>query len=105
MEKTEGQWLEVCLGLMMQVDNINLNIIMTTKGRLKTCKKGHQFYKSSDCPTCPVCEEERKPKDSFLALIGSPARRALERENIKTSGGKNKFARFKLAKISFSPAL
>lgn len=57
---------------------------MTTKGTLKTCKKGHQFYKSSDCPTCPVCEKERKPKDSFLALISAPARRALERENIKT---------------------
>ncbi|MCG3168121.1 MAG: hypothetical protein POELPBGB_03921 [Bacteroidia bacterium] len=57
---------------------------MATKGTLKTCKKGHQFYKSSDCPTCPICEEERKPKDSFLALIGAPARRALERESIKT---------------------
>jgi predicted RecB family nuclease len=57
---------------------------MATKGTLKTCEKGHQFYKSSDCPTCPICEEERKPKDSFLALISAPARRALERENIKT---------------------
>lgn len=57
---------------------------MAIKGTLKTCKKGHQFYKSSDCPTCPVCEEERKPKDSFLALIAAPARRALERENIMT---------------------
>lgn len=57
---------------------------METKKTLKTCKKGHQFYKSSDCPTCPVCEEERKPKDSFLSLIAAPARRALERENINT---------------------
>ena len=37
-----------------------------------------------NCPTCPVCEEGRKPKDSFLALIAAPARRALERENITT---------------------
>lgn len=51
---------------------------------LKTCKKGHQFYKSSDCPTCPICEEERKPKDNFLSLLGAPARRALEREGITT---------------------
>ena len=57
---------------------------MAKTGTIKTCKKGHQFYKSSDCPTCPVCEEERKPKNSFLALIAAPARRALERENIKT---------------------
>lgn len=57
---------------------------MATKGILRTCKKGHQFYKSSSCPTCPVCEQERKPKDSFLALISAPARRALEREKIST---------------------
>lgn len=57
---------------------------MTHKGILKTCKKGHQFYKSSDCPVCPVCEEEHKPNKGFLALIGAPARRALERENIIT---------------------
>ncbi|MFM1999332.1 MAG: hypothetical protein RL204_1279 [Bacteroidota bacterium] len=53
-------------------------------GILKTCKKGHEFYKSSDCPTCPICEKERKPKNGFLSLISAPARRALERENIKT---------------------
>lgn len=57
---------------------------METKKILKTCKNGHQFYKSSDCPTCPICEEERKPKDNFLSLIGAPARRALEREGITT---------------------
>ena len=52
--------------------------------KLKTCKNGHQFYKSSDCPTCPICEEDRKPNDDFLSLIGAPARRALEREGITT---------------------
>lgn len=57
---------------------------MATKGTSRTCKNGHQFKKSSDCPTCPICEQERKPKDSFLSLIVAPARRALERENIKT---------------------
>ncbi|MBK6731351.1 MAG: hypothetical protein IPG60_10440 [Bacteroidetes bacterium] len=57
---------------------------METKKILKTCKKGHQFYKSSDCPTCPICEEERKPKDNFLSLLGAPARRALENNGIST---------------------
>jgi predicted RecB family nuclease len=57
---------------------------METKKKLKSCNNGHQFFKSSDCPTCPICEEERKPKDSFLALLAAPARRALEREKIKT---------------------
>ena len=55
-----------------------------TKPTLKTCKNGHKFHKSSDCLTCPICEEERKPKDNFLSLIGAPARRALEREGITT---------------------
>jgi predicted RecB family nuclease len=51
---------------------------------LKTCKNGHTFFKSSDCPVCPICEKERKPKDSFLSLIAAPARRALESEGITT---------------------
>jgi predicted RecB family nuclease len=50
----------------------------------KTCKNGHTFFKSSDCPTCPVCEESRKPKDSFLTLLAAPARRALENNGIIT---------------------
>ena len=57
---------------------------MEAKKNLKICKEGHKFYKSSDCPTCPICEKDRKPKDSFLSLLVAPARRALERENIKT---------------------
>jgi predicted RecB family nuclease len=57
---------------------------MEQKKQLKFCREGHKFFKSSDCPTCPICEAERKPKDSFLSLLVAPARRALERENIKT---------------------
>jgi len=57
---------------------------METKKILKTCKNGHKFYKSSDCPTCPICEEERKPKDNFLSLLVAPARRALENNGIST---------------------
>lgn len=57
---------------------------MDTKRVLKSCVKGHHFYKSSDCSTCPICEEERKPKDNFLALLVAPARRALENNGITT---------------------
>lgn len=59
---------------------------MTTsaKGNLRTCKNGHSYYKSSDCPTCPVCESERKPKEGFLSLLSAPARRALENKQITT---------------------
>ena len=57
---------------------------METKKTLRVCKNGHRYYKSTDCPTCPVCEAARKPKDDFLSMLGAPARRALEREGIKT---------------------
>lgn len=56
----------------------------TSKKNLRICKKGHQYYKNSDCPTCPVCEEERKPDAGFLSTISAPARRALEGAGIKT---------------------
>ena len=52
------------------------------KGSLKVCLRGHQFFKSSDCPVCPICEQERKPEDGFLSLLGAPARRALENAEI-----------------------
>jgi predicted RecB family nuclease len=51
---------------------------------LRTCKKGHQYFKSSNCPTCTLCEVERKPKDSFLSVLSAPARRALENNKIAT---------------------
>lgn len=47
------------------------------KRTLRTCDKGHQYYKSTDCPTCPTCEKENKPSDGFLSLLSSPARSAL----------------------------
>ena len=56
----------------------------TNKKSLRVCKNGHKYYKSSDCPTCPVCEEQRKPKTGFLSLLGAPARRALENAGITT---------------------
>ncbi|MES2763703.1 MAG: RNA polymerase alpha subunit C-terminal domain-containing protein [Bacteroidota bacterium] len=57
---------------------------MVATKTLRTCKKGHQYYKSSDCPTCPICEEERKPENNFLATLSAPARRALESAGITT---------------------
>lgn len=51
---------------------------------LRKCKNGHEYYKSSDCPTCPVCENERRPQKGFLAELSAPARRALEHVGIET---------------------
>ena len=48
------------------------------------CNNGHQYYKSSDCPKCLMCEVERKPKDDFLSILVAPARGALENNGITT---------------------
>jgi predicted RecB family nuclease len=63
----------------------------TTKKTLRTCPKGHQYYKSSDCPTCPICENEKKPQEGFLSLISAPARRALQGKGINTLKQLSKF--------------
>ncbi|MFD0713030.1 RNA polymerase alpha subunit C-terminal domain-containing protein [Paenibacillus sp. GCM10027626] len=57
---------------------------MASQKSLRTCSKGHQYYKSSDCPTCPFCKQERKPESGFLSLLSAPARRALEHNGITT---------------------
>ena len=49
---------------------------------LSTCNKGNKYYKSSACPTCPTCAQERKPDNGFLSLLSAPARRALENNRI-----------------------
>ncbi len=72
---------------------------MVTKKILKTCGKGHKFYKSSDCPTCPVCEAERKPKENFLSLLGASARRALEREGISSPEKLSAFSEKEILKL------
>ena len=66
---------------------------------LRICSKGHEYHKSSDCPTCPVCEKERKPGAGFLSLISAPARRALERENINTLLMLSKYQEKELLKL------
>lgn len=55
---------------------------MSPKGERRTCPKGHTYYKSSDCPACPICEAEARPESGFLSELSAPARRALETEGI-----------------------
>lgn len=55
-----------------------------TKKILRTCINGHQYYKNSNCSTCPKCEKTKRPIDGFLTLLYAPARRALENAGIKT---------------------
>ncbi|MFG6147635.1 RNA polymerase alpha subunit C-terminal domain-containing protein [Halobacillus sp. B23F22_1] len=55
---------------------------MTANKSQRVCEKGHKYYKSSDCPTCPACEREKKPQSGFLSKLSSPARNALVHEGI-----------------------
>lgn len=66
---------------------------------LETCKNGHQYFKTSDCPTCPVCEAERKPKDGFLSRLGAPARRALEKKGILKVQDLSKYSKDEVLKF------
>jgi hypothetical protein len=50
----------------------------------RTCAQGHTYYKTSDCPVCPICEKDNRPADGFLSILSAPARRALEAQGIKT---------------------
>ncbi|GIP53624.1 hypothetical protein J42TS3_26590 [Paenibacillus vini] len=56
----------------------------TSNKDLRTCSQGHKYYKSSDCPTCPICEQDSKPADGFLSMLSGPARRALEHHGINS---------------------
>lgn len=68
-------------------------------GNLRLCTNGHKYYKSSDCPVCPICEKDRKPGSGFLSSIPAPARRALEREGIDTLSKLSKFSEQDLLKL------
>ncbi|MCR2806000.1 RNA polymerase alpha subunit C-terminal domain-containing protein [Paenibacillus soyae] len=57
--------------------------MVTSPKSLRTCPNGHAYYKSSDCPTCPTCEQE-KTAGGFLVRLSAPARRALEHHGITT---------------------
>ena len=57
---------------------------MTNKKTFRSCKKGHQYYKSSDCPVCPICEEERKSDEGVFSSLSAPARRAMEHNHVDT---------------------
>ena len=50
------------------------------KSALRTCSRGHQFYKSSDCPVCPKCWAgyyRTRFKNDLPRKLSAPALRAL----------------------------
>ena len=52
------------------------------KKQLKICKQGHQFYKSSDCPVCPICAKESEQNLFMAGKLPTPAVRALRNKQI-----------------------
>ncbi|NBP68616.1 MAG: hypothetical protein EBR30_07785 [Cytophagia bacterium] len=66
------------------------------KQQLRMCKQGHQFYKSSDCPTCPICEKEKKKTQVFIEKLSAPATRALMNAGIKSL---KQLAKYKAADV------
>ncbi|WP_082406984.1 RNA polymerase alpha subunit C-terminal domain-containing protein [Bacillus sp. JCM 19041] len=60
---------------------VSINVVSK---ELRTCQEGHTYYKSTDCPTCPICNKKSKPTSGFLSKLSSPARNALMHEEITT---------------------
>ncbi|RJP66598.1 MAG: hypothetical protein C4539_11200 [Ignavibacteriales bacterium] len=74
----------------------------TEKAKLKNvkvCPNGHRFIKTSDCPTCPICEKERKPTYGFKSLLAAPAIRALESKKISTLKQLSKYSESEILKL------
>ncbi|KOP71013.1 RNA polymerase alpha subunit C-terminal domain-containing protein [Cytobacillus solani] len=57
---------------------------MAKEKSLRVCEKGHTFYKSSECQSCPTCDKANKPQSGFLSKLSSPARNALVHKGIDT---------------------
>ncbi|KQL36029.1 RNA polymerase alpha subunit C-terminal domain-containing protein [Psychrobacillus sp. FJAT-21963] len=72
---------------------------MTVEKSLRVCEKGHKYYKSSECPSCPTCDKENKPKSGFLSKLSSPAKNALVHEGINTLQELSKYTEKEILKI------
>ena len=78
---------------------VEKNSTKKTKGIRKTCEKGHQFYKSSSCPTCPICEKLKKDTSGFMSGLSAPAQRALKNEGIKSVKQLSKYSEKEILKL------
>ena len=68
-------------------------------GSRRTCPNGHTYYKSSDCPVCPVCEKQKSASTTFLQELGAPAKRALQDAGIRTLRDLAKWKESELLKL------
>lgn len=58
----------------------------------KTCRKGHVFYKTSDCPTCPECEKIKSKEHPYFSSLAAPAQRALTNAGITKPSDLKKYS-------------
>lgn len=65
----------------------------------RVCENGHTYYKSSDCPTCPVCATASKPAEGLLSALPAPARRALVHANIHDTATLAKFSKTEILNL------
>ncbi|RID82428.1 hypothetical protein D1953_18305 [Peribacillus asahii] len=72
---------------------------MKAEKSLRVCEKGHKYYKSSDCPSCPTCDKENKPESGFLSKLSSPAKNALVNKGIATLQKLSKYTEKEILKI------
>jgi hypothetical protein len=47
---------------------------------IKKCENDHTFFKTSECPVCPICENNKGA--FYIPKLSAPARRALENNGI-----------------------
>jgi len=72
------------------------------KGTLKICSRGHEFYKSSDCPVCPKCWPgyyRKQSQSDFPEKISAPALRALLNAKIMNLAQLAKYTENKIADL------
>lgn len=72
---------------------------MSAEKSLRICEKGHSFYKSSECTSCPTCNKENKPASGFLSKLSSPARNALIHKGIDTLQELSKYTEKEILKL------
>lgn len=72
---------------------------MKHKKTLRTCKKGHQYYKSSDCLICPECDAESNFENDIFSSLSAPARRALKNNGIFTLQELSNFSKMEILQL------
>lgn len=80
-------------------ENLDKAAEKARKAQLRICKNGHEFYKSSDCPTCPICEKKNKIEQGFIEKLSAPATRALQHAGIKNLKELSKYKEVDILKL------